>query len=204
MSLPRRRSFARSAPTFILKWLKPALMASFVSWAIFSSEYPGGRKRVKASERSRVSRSVRSYRCDLAILQTSRRRGIFVVELMKKEGRQAASQRHTHPCERTMASRWSFVASFALRIARASSRVIASVIYLNVADLTSSSWRKKNKRGICKRSYRCKLSADAYRAHVHEQFPERLLAGPSVQIPNGVVHGASSKVNDALLGTDPK
>ena len=39
-----------------------------------------GPQRVKASKRSRVLRGVRSHRRDLAILQTSHRRGIFVVE----------------------------------------------------------------------------------------------------------------------------
>jgi hypothetical protein len=66
---------------FILKWLKPALIASFVSRAIFSSEYPGGRKEsMRQRERSRLSRGARNRRCDLAILQTSRRLSIFVIE----------------------------------------------------------------------------------------------------------------------------
>lgn len=51
ISLPRRRSSARSAPTFILKWLKPAWMASFVNRAIFSSEYPGEQRGIGWKEK---------------------------------------------------------------------------------------------------------------------------------------------------------
>ena len=43
-----------------------------------------------------------------------------------------------------------------------------------------------------------------YRAHVDEELPEGLLASPSVQIPKGIIHGARRKMNDTLLGTNPK
>jgi len=138
MSLPRRRSFARSAPTFILKWLKPALRASFVNWAIFSSEYPAAQK-IKSEIKNYWA--VVRHRGDLATLQTSHRPGIYTLEI--EGGWKTVSQRRTHPCERTVASRWPSVASFALRIASASSGVIASVIYRNVADFTNSSWTGK-------------------------------------------------------------
>lgn len=42
-----------------------------------------------------------------------------------------------------------------------------------------------------------------YRGHVDEKLPEGLLASPSAQIPEGVVHGARRKMNDTLLGTNP-
>jgi hypothetical protein len=97
-----------------------------------------------------------------------------------------------------MASRSFFVASFALRIASASSGVIASVIYLNVADLTSSSCKRRWGR-LCYNT----VQSEAYRGHVDEELPEGLLASPSVQVPEGVVDGASRNVNNTLLRTDP-
>ena len=152
INLPRRRSSLRSAPTFILKWLKPACIASFVNRAIFSSEYPGETKREKKRKEGTIRMKlwrqiwragpcrggvIPSRKTYPASLQTSRRQGICLVN---EEGWQTGSIAvSSHPCERTMASRSFFVASLALRIASASSGVIASVIYLNVADLTSSS-----------------------------------------------------------------
>src|SRR6266700_3765224 len=102
------------------------------------NEKIGVRDASAAPMRGGVIPSRKTY---LASLQTSRRQGICLnLALMKKAGRQAGSIAvSSHPCERTMASRSFFVASLTLRIASASSGVIASVIYLNVADLTSSS-----------------------------------------------------------------
>ncbi len=95
-----------------------------------------------------------------------------------------------------MASRSFFVASFALRIASASSGVIASVIYLNVADFTCSSWGRLLKDHNTAQS-------GAYRAHVDDKLPERLLPSLCVQIPESVIHGGGGDVNNTFFGTDP-
>ncbi len=89
---------------------------------------------IECTTRGGVIPSRKTY---LASLQTSRRQGIYCQPPINEECWLAGSI--PHPCERTMASRSFFLASFALRIASASSGVIASVIYLNVADFTSSS-----------------------------------------------------------------
>jgi hypothetical protein len=165
---------------------------------------PCGAKESRASEiHESLQYAVVSQSNDLAILQRSRRPGIYALEI--EAGWKTVSRRHTHPCERTVASRWPFVASFALRIASASSGVIASVIYRNVADFTNSSWTGRVTSTFVRDYYSAEKESDAssYRAHVDEKLPEGLLTSPSVQIPEGVIHGARRKMNDTLLWTDP-
>lgn len=193
MIFARRRSLAWSAPTFILKWLKPAATASFVSRATFSSVYP----------RRYVDMKLR--RCFHVKLRTepSSRGNICRVPVKQGEFRdcvELATDTETHPSSSTLASRSFFPASCSLSIAKASSFVIASEMYRNAADRTSSSWRNNTRSAartpVVGVSY-------PYGCKVCHEFPERLLPGAGVHVPYCVVHRPRCDMDNTLFGANP-